>query len=241
MNTIKIKQVIKLSLIGSITPLLFSCSNPLTREDAEILIKEKENLPHKEYRNFQFTETQYVNYDVPFHYYPEEKENVTFWGQKSRGEDFEKTQAAKDEAVRNANFSAQKLPLFEALEQEGLITYSIQVYDVKINTGPAGYSYEGWTKVYTDIPCIGTVSHVATATEKGNQYIENGNNIVVATVEFGEVTGIVEREEFKNAEVNYTVRRTNITPFGRILFNINEETINRSVVFTKYDDGWRIQ
>ena len=67
----------------------------------------------------------------------------------------------------------------------------------------------------------------------------NGNSVKVATIEFGEVTGIVERKELNIAEVNYTTKRVNITPFGKA-YNINEETFNRSASFTKYDDGWRI-
>ena len=59
-----------------------------------------------------------------------------------------------------------------------------------------------------------------------------GDQIKVATIEFGEITGIIERKEFNVAEVNYTERRTNITPFGTA-YGLYEETFNRSASFTK--------
>lgn len=136
------------------------------------------------------------------------------------------------------------MPLFEALEKEGLIAYSIQLQDLTTyNKGYDGWGYvsaKDWRRLYRDFECTGTASHIATPTEMGKKYIANGNEVMVARIEFGEVTGIVERKEFNVSEVNFTIKRTNITPFGRIVFNLNEETNTRSVTFTKYDDGWRI-
>ena len=80
-------------------------------------------------------------------------------------------------------------------------------------------------------------------TEKGKKYVvsdlDDLHNLIevrLATMEFGGVTGIVDKE-FK-AEVHYSkIRR--VTPFGKI-FNLKEDTINKEIIFTKYDDGWRI-
>lgn len=89
-------------------------------------------------------------------------------------------------------------------------------------------------------------------TEKGKQYQvgdevkhdirDNTYRIIVkvADVEFGEIKGIVERKQFNVAQVTYTLVRKKITPFGKIEFMLNEGTIEKSVTFTKYDDGWRI-
>ncbi len=135
--------------------------------------------------------------------------------------------------------------MFEKLEKAGLMNYTILVKDVKGNSGYAGYAYEGdfstqFIKVYTDIHCSGTAYHMVEPTEVGLKYIK-GNRIRTSTLEFGEITGIVERKELNIAEVNYTLRRINITPFGSMIYNAKEEIIARTISFTKYDDGWRIQ
>ena len=118
--------------------------------------------------------------------------------------------------------------MYDALQNEGLIKYNEE--DCYYNRGYHAYF-----------------------TEKGKQYVvgeeypdENYNEcirrikVVGAKLEFGEIKGIVERKEFNVAEVSYTLIRKEITPFGKIAFNLGEETITKTVNFTKYDDGWRI-
>lgn len=63
--------------------------------------------------------------------------------------------------------------------------------------------------------------------------------VKVATVHFGEITGIRERDQ-KNATVEYTVFLSDITPFGELL-NIKKMLGQGKMEasFHKYDDGWR--
>lgn len=55
---------------------------------------------------------------------------------------------------------------------------------------------------------------------------------------FGEVTGIVINDQFKMAEVEYTTRYSNLTPFA---LNINSSPRKGTATFILYDDGWRIK
>lgn len=78
-------------------------------------------------------------------------------------------------------------------------------------------------------------------TDEGKKYLvqENDKQYELKTCEvvFGEITGIQIQEQFKVAEVNYTLIRKNITPFGS---NISQEPETRSASFALFDDGWRI-
>ena len=116
---------------------------------------------------------------------------------------------------------------YKKLEKEGVITYSI--CGSGLNRG-----------------------YCATLTEEGKRNFwprENNSgdmfttyiNVLVAFTDFGEITGIVENKENNLAAVNYTIKYKDITPFGRILFNIKEGDIPKSVTLRKYDDGWRIE
>lgn len=65
-------------------------------------------------------------------------------------------------------------------------------------------------------------------------------NIKLADLEFVEITGIQSKPEGNHAFVEYTIKRTNITPFGQ-LEDLKEETIKKSANFEKFDDGWRLR
>lgn len=121
---------------------------------------------------------------------------------------------------------------FKELQDEGILTY--------YNDG-SGF-YGGMLQ--------------ATLTEKGkqlvvsenyvpafNEILPGGNNISVkvAKLEFGEITGIQEIKEINAVRVIYTLVRKDITPFGKIAFNLIEEPVSYEATFTKYDDGWRIE
>lgn len=86
---------------------------------------------------------------------------------------------------------------------------------------------------------------IVNITNEGLKYVANADrkNSRFATNirEFNEVTGIVFDDEAKTkAKVEFSVRRTNITPFG-VFKEYNEgDIVDLSVEFTKYDDGWRI-
>ena len=120
-----------------------------------------------------------------------------------------------------------KSDLFTNLENNGLITITTESEESQ-STLTYYYDFRFDFKEY----------YVANFTEKARPFV-NGNSVKVATIEFGEVTGIVERKEANISEVQYTTKRTNITPFGNIL-KVQEEIFNHTVTFTKYDDGWRI-
>jgi len=68
----------------------------------------------------------------------------------------------------------------------------------------------------------------------------DGENVEVANIEFGEITGILEIKALNGAEVKYTEKRKNITPFGKAL-GIKEEILDKNISMRKYDDGWRIE
>lgn len=113
----------------------------------------------------------------------------------------------------------------EKLQTEGLLTYT------KNFTGLGGYWF------------------YATLTEKGKQYAtseEYGDNfnkyvdVKVSKLDFGEITGIIEYKESNTAVVNYTYIRKDLTPFGKIQFNLQEGANPYTHTFTKYDDGWRL-
>lgn len=81
-------------------------------------------------------------------------------------------------------------------------------------------------------------------TDEGKKYLvqDNGKSYIVKLWEtdINEITGIQEMKEAKIAKVDYTISNKNITPFGEIFNDKNQITI-RSVNFSLYDDGWRIQ
>jgi hypothetical protein len=91
-----------------------------------------------------------------------------------------------------------------------------------------------------------------TLTEKGKQdMVEDKDGVYViklCTIEFEEVTGIVEYKGLNAADVNCTLVRTNITEFGRMANNVDpydtdkkiKEKIGHLLNFRKYDDGWRL-
>lgn len=119
---------------------------------------------------------------------------------------------------------------FSQLKDAGLIT--VNRIEVESNSfkNPFNPTTLNITYNYYDI---------ANFTDIAKQYLV-GTKIKLATIEFGEITGIVERKDYNMSEVNYTTRRKDITPFGKIL-GISEETRNQTISFVKYDDGWRIQ
>lgn len=102
----------------------------------------------------------------------------------------------------------------------------------------------GWIPKVT----IGGSGIRANLTKKGKKYVlsdikvdgfEKKVDVKIAELKFVEITGIKIYKEFNSAEVEYKIKRKNITPFGKAL-NINESKIEKSISFTKYDDGWRI-
>lgn len=85
-------------------------------------------------------------------------------------------------------------------------------------------------------------------TEKGKEYIvpykENGAYPTIHCktheYEFGEVTGIKIYEEYKIAEVTYTEKLQNKTPFYNDQNQHIKEVKEKHIELQLYDDGWRI-
>lgn len=79
-------------------------------------------------------------------------------------------------------------------------------------------------------------------TDEGKKFLVKESNgiheVKTCDLNFGEVTGIQIHEQLKTAEVDYTLKVANITPFGK---NISTQPIYRKATFTLYDDGWRIK
>jgi hypothetical protein len=79
-------------------------------------------------------------------------------------------------------------------------------------------------------------------TDEGRKYLvkdtDGAYQLKVDELTFGEITGIQIQEQSKMAVADYTLMRTNITPFGS---NLSTTPISRQATFTLYDNGWRIK
>jgi hypothetical protein len=217
----------KLLSIVMIIPLLFGCSNSLTREKAEKLIMKKYNLP--------FDETRAINISL--------QTSDEF---KSLSSDTHNTPSKQGEMI---NLEKEGLITY-TIERISSYTQK-EWYDP--NSGRYGEWMEPQGNMYGEsfikamfnkgykISYIikDTYQHTGKLTEEGRKYLVSENIFKVARKEFGEITGIVERKELNISEVQYTERIKDITPFGKVL-GLYEETINKTATFTKYDDGWRI-
>lgn len=88
------------------------------------------------------------------------------------------------------------------------------------------------------------ISANAQLTDEGRKYLLRESKDVYEArlydLVFGEVTGMQVREELKVAEVEYTLERSNFTPFALVLGEGSTEPISRKAVFALYDDGWRV-
>jgi hypothetical protein len=84
---------------------------------------------------------------------------------------------------------------------------------------------------------------VNSPTQKGKKFQSKLNNNLFATNrrEFNEITGIAYLDERESkARIEFSFRRSEITPFGTFLGFIDGQVVNCSVEAMKYDDGWRI-
>lgn len=79
--------------------------------------------------------------------------------------------------------------------------------------------------------------------EKTNNEGKTFYILKLAEENFGDITGIKQSEDNKSATVEYTTVINNVTPFGEVMGKqkfTNGKVNNHSVIFSKYDDGWRI-
>ena len=121
--------------------------------------------------------------------------------------------------VTNPNYSGHKRML-DDLASEGLI----KVEETKESSNGVHYT---WASV--------------ALTKKGKKFLMSESDsqyeVKVSEIVFGEITGIQTSKQFKVAEVDYTLERKKITPFGNAS---QSTTLNRHQNFSLYDDGWRI-
>lgn len=119
---------------------------------------------------------------------------------------------------------------FKPLADEGLLTYQLE--------GPDQYNHSSWRAQLTDKGRQYAVS----AVYGGNQSTyEEKIDLKGAELDFDQITGIIEKDANSTAEVTYTLKRKNVTPFGKIAFHLgNGVSVIKTVSFSKYDDGWRI-
>ena len=79
-------------------------------------------------------------------------------------------------------------------------------------------------------------------TEEGKKYLvkesDGVHQMKANDLVFGEITGIQVFEQSKTALADYTLKITNITPFGS---SLRLQTIPRQATFALYDDGWRVK
>jgi hypothetical protein len=168
-------QILVLMFLSSI--FLISCSDNLSREKAEALIKARTGLPFNEVKSFKlYYENGFGIHEIKF------------------------------------------------LEDDGLISIRLK---------------PGWA----------SSDYIVELTENGKKFLDNDSPIgddlksipvVTSFVSFGEITGIIERKELNEAEVNFTIVRSKITPFG-IANKLNEGPENLKIIMAKYDNGWRIK
>lgn len=95
-----------------------------------------------------------------------------------------------------------------------------------------GTTVRTWTSVKVEL------------TEMGRKHLVNEDNnlftVMLWETNVKEITGVQEKPELKIAQVEYVTHNTNITPFGSVFNDKNNEN-KRTADFSLYDDGWRIQ
>jgi uncharacterized protein YgiM (DUF1202 family) len=68
----------------------------------------------------------------------------------------------------------------------------------------------------------------------------NGYQVASSILELHEITGIRLGDGKNTAVVDFTLKRTDVTPFGNAM-ELNEgDVIEKQTIFQLYDDGWRI-
>lgn len=201
-------------LVAAAAPLLLACDQSLSRSDAAAKIRQAYGFPQDETRGFESSQS---GGQVRFPTYPNDPNDPVCPSHPCEG-------------VRYAPGGGSiepKSAMYEQLANDGFAT---------IRTIPD--TVENWLDPYGS-PRMITIRYRydAELTTKASPYVSNGM-LKVATLDFGEVTGIVNAPERNTAQVDFTVRRT-VTPLGPA-FGLSDEAMTRSAVFTKYDDGWRL-
>lgn len=224
-NVLCVKNLVKFQLAILVILLISSCTKPLTLDVAKDLIIQKYQYPQVDIRNYELSTTK--EYDL----------------------------ISTKEKISTSDYTPPKLKFLSELENAGFITYSFDLLSANVYGSrwdgvgdEAGPGFTREIKYFTGkktgrrhtylIKAI--YKHSGILTEKGKQDFIDENRFKVSNTAFGEITGMVESKELNITEVKYT---TIVTPtsFGQAIFNIQGQTIEDSVEFRKYDDGWRIE
>jgi len=155
----------------------------------------------------------------------------------------------------SGNFGGSNISAENSLAEQKMISFNYQgvEYGDAIFRGDRGYSYAVY---YLELTPEGQKYKTGETTDdKGRQFYL----VKVADQVLVDVTGILESNDGKAAQVEYTWKYENITPFGEA-FSLRNQQLNQSdqwmsnrkvyndgqtfsntVMMVKYDDGWRIQ
>ena len=115
---------------------------------------------------------------------------------------------------------------YDRLQNEGLINYS--------NCGQGGNS--GYCATLTEKGKTFAVSEVYKDELDNINYINVRSNLL----EVGEIKSIKEATEFEGYEVAFTIKVA-ATPFGAIWSNFSAGTLNKTEMFEKHGEAWRIR
>ncbi len=165
----------------------------------------------------------------------------------------EKLQHGK--VLYSMNFGGTNISAEKSLAEQKLISFTYRGVERRdaIMRGDRGYSYAAYVLELT--PEGQKYKTGETSDNQGNKFYL----VKAAEKVFIDVTGILEINDGKAAQVDYTWKYDNITPFGRA-FSLRNQQLNQSdqfmngrkvynegqifsnkVMMVKYDDGWRIQ
>lgn len=133
------------------------------------------------------------------------------------------------------DFYFEALPFVKKAIDEGLLTFDVKGEIVEYN--------------------IRKQTRVLAPTEKAIPYLvgkqepsidERGLRVVHITVVVGEkvldtITGIAKEDTGQTAQVEYTLKMTNLTPFGKAFGFVDGKAEQGALRVRLYDDGWRVE
>lgn len=119
----------------------------------------------------------------------------------------------------------------EAFKELGLVELKEEPHREETSQFLLGTTIRTWTSVEVHI-LESAKKYLAKEDEKS--YIVN-----LWETSVDNITGIKEMPEQKMAIVEYVTSNTSITPFGNYFMDKSEKS-NKSVIFSLFDDGWRI-
>lgn len=102
--------------------------------------------------------------------------------------------------------------------------------------------------IYTRYGFMGFNSEEYGFTDEGKKYIVATNQfsltqthtVVSHCEKFGRITGILMDPNGNSAKVDFFTNRIGVTPFGEYAGYKEGDSVMYSLVFQKYDDGWRL-